>query len=160
MARRSDRLHPFELEPIQDLLRAVAAQGRRTFPRGVKIADELAFGVRSLKEIRCVTVFACYSSSSSWQSDHRRAPWCQSGFEAFRTPPSQTLGLRAAMEQAMVLSIDIYTAFLDCMGFFNSIIRQVQRRCEAHLASSRGSLTSLWRCTRQPRHSSRRRKGA
>ena len=26
-------------------------------------------------------------------------PWCQAGFEAFRTPPCQTLGLRAAMEQ-------------------------------------------------------------
>ena len=59
-------------------------------------------------------------------------PWCQAGFEAFRTPPSQTLGLRAAMEQAMALRIDIYIAFLDYMGFFNSIIRQVQRRCEAH----------------------------
>ena len=59
-------------------------------------------------------------------------PWCQAGFEAFRTPPAQTLGLRAAMEQAMAMRSTIAIAFLDYKGFFNSIIRMVQRRCEAH----------------------------
>ena len=59
-------------------------------------------------------------------------PWCQSGFESFRTPPCQTLGLRAAMEQAMAMRSTIAIAFLDYKGFFNSIIRMVQRRCEAH----------------------------
>ena len=59
-------------------------------------------------------------------------PWCQAGFESFRTPPCQTLGLRAAMEQAMVMRSTIAIAFLDYKGFFNSIIRSVQRRCEVH----------------------------
>ena len=62
-------------------------------------------------------------------------PWCQAGFEAFRTPPCQTLGLRAAMEQAMVMSSTVAIAFLDYKGFFNSIICMVQRRCEVHFVS-------------------------
>ena len=36
------------------------------------------------------------------------------------------------MEQAMAMRSTIAIAFLDYKGFFNSIIRMVQRRCEAH----------------------------
>ena len=57
-------------------------------------------------------------------------PWCQAGFEAHRTPPCQTLCLRAAIEQSMVLRRPLVIAFLDYAGFFNSVIRDVQRLCE------------------------------
>ena len=75
-------------------------------------------------------------------------PWCQAGFEAFRTPPSQTLGLRAAMEQAMAL---FYIAryrpqyYKDLMPYFSFVVR-TQRAAATRLRNiplngrSRGSI--------------------
>ena len=84
-------------------------------------------------------------------------PWCQAGFEAFRTPPAQTLGLRAAMEQAMAMRSTIAIALSSTTkGSSTRSYAWCNGGARSTSVSRRGSLTSCLRCTRRGRRTSRR----